>query len=157
MITSPTSWSFHESLSSEYVQLYQINSIFLKTKINSIFWSMNTWNILWNESVDKPSSSASGFWTAVHFPQPPLQLQVPSCFRNHLSRCATGCQETEMWRVGTQGARGPPLQPGTVCGRKGDGRSQGVGSRRQRAPPRSVVLGRKSLREGHPRQLHQLS
>lgn len=58
----------------------------------------------------------------------------------------TGCQETEMWRVGTQGARGPPLQPGTVCGRKGDGRSQGVGSRRQRAPPRSVVLGRKSLR-----------
>lgn len=34
---------------------------------------------LWNGSVAKPSSSASGFWTPIPFPQPLLQPRVPSC------------------------------------------------------------------------------
>lgn len=91
----------------------------------------------------KSSSSASGFWTAVHFPQPLSQLQVPSCFRNHLSRtCATGLQETEMRGVRTQGARDSPPSARDWTRVRGTREVAKAGIQAARVPPRSLVLER---------------
>lgn len=100
----------------------------------------------------KLSSSASGFWTAAHFPQPLLQPQVPSYFRNHLSRtCATGWQETEMRGVRTQGARDHPSSARDCRRVRATREVAKAGIQAARDPPCSPVLERAFGRATHGR------